>query len=301
MKKVTIIGMGMMGASLALALKRAGIAQSIGGVDTQPSVLETALQQRIIDSAATNIRQGVQDAEAVVFATPVCTVLELLPVLADLQYSGMVIDLGSTKQAICAVASNLPNIKFVGCHPMAGSEISGVRGADPALFGGAPVIITPTEDTDHALLTQVIELWEALGCRVTVMTPEEHDFSVALISHLPYVSAVVTMNAAAELAHDKPDVFALIAGGFRDTTRVSGGDPVMWRDICLTNRTYILKAITKLKFELDKVEQALAAQDSVQLQNIFQMAQQRRRTYILPAGKNQVKLASGGVCNPPDA
>lgn len=288
MRKVTIVGMGMMGASFALALKRAGIAESVAGVDMQSTVLETALQQGIIDSAATNIDLGVREADIVVIATPVCTVMKLLPALDELRYNGIIIDLGSTKQAICEVAENFPSLRFVGCHPMAGSEIPGINGAKATLFDDAPVIITPSDDAEPALLTQVIRLWQALGSRVTVMNPAEHDFSVALISHLPYLSAVITMNTAAELAQHNPEVFSLIAGGFRDTTRVSEGDPVMWRDICLTNRTHILTAITKLKAWLNNVEQALQSQDANLLQNIFQTSQNQRRTYI-PRKKSIIK------------
>ncbi len=112
------------------------------------------------------------------------------------------------------------------------------------------------------------------------MNPKEHDFSVAVISHLPYLASVITMNTAAELAQDDPGIFSLIAGGFRDTTRISEGDPVMWRDICITNRVNILTAIEQFKACLNDVEQALKVQDANLLQNIFQTSQQRRKTYI---------------------
>lgn len=280
MKKVTIVGMGMMGASFALALKGAGLAQFVVGVDMQPAVLETALQRGIIDSAAANIASGVGESDAVVLATPVCAVMKLLPVLDKLNYRGLIIDLGSTKQAICELAENLPDLQFVGCHPMAGSEMAGIDGVQRNLFVDAPVIITPAEHTKPALLDQAIDLWRNLGCRVTVMNPAEHDYTVALISHLPYLAAVVTMNTAAELARHHANIFTLIAGGFRDTTRVSEGDPVMWRDICLTNRTHILTAIAEFKVGLGNVEQALETGDADLLQDIFQTSQKQRRTYI---------------------
>lgn len=280
MSKFTVIGMGMMGGSFALALKRAGLAQSVTGVDLDPGVLNTALQQGIIDRAASKICEGIEEANTVVLATPVSVVMQLLCELARVGYSGLIIDLGSTKQAICETARQFPQLRFVGCHPMAGSEVAGIKGANAALFDGAPVIITPLDRENSALLDRVIELWEKLGCRITMMEPAEHDYSVAIVSHLPYLAAVATMNAAAELAQEKPNIFTLIAGGFRDTTRVSEGDPVMWRDICLTNRTHILKAIEKLRQVLDDLEHALTAQDGSRLQNIFQLSQTRRRTYI---------------------
>lgn len=280
MNKVTVIGMGMMGASFALALKRAGLVQSVTGVDIKPAVLDAAVQRDIIDHATTNIGSGIQGTDAVVLATPVSVVVKLLPVLAELEFEGIVIDLGSTKQVICETARDLPCLKFVGCHPMAGSEIAGLDGANAALFDNAPVIITPPAGVDEKLVDRVIGLWHQLGCRVTLMDPVEHDFSVAIISHLPYLTAVATMNAAAELAQEKPDIFKLIAGGFRDTTRVSAGDPIMWRDICLTNRVHILQAITQLRRTLDEMEQALTARDGNRLQAIFQSSQNRRKTYI---------------------
>lgn len=285
MEKVTIIGMGMMGASFALALKRAGLAQSVCGVARRSAALEEALQKGIIDCGTTNIGVGVRDAEMVVIATPVCAVMNLLSMLSELKYTGVIIDLGSTKQAICEIAETFPQLRFVGCHPMAGSEIPGLIGANAALFDGAPVIITPADNVDPALLERVTGLWEALGCRITFMNPEEHDFSVAVISHLPYLASVITMNTAAELAQDDPGIFSLIAGGFRDTTRISAGDPVMWRDICLTNRGHILTALAKLKSWLNDVEQAVESEDSDRLYNIFQTSQKQRRTYIPKNGK----------------
>ena len=280
MKRVTVIGMGMMGASFALALKRAGLVQSVTGVDIQPAVLDAAVQRDIIDNATTKVGSGIQGTDVVVLATPVSAVTKLLPVLAELEFAGIIIDLGSTKQVICETARDFPCLKFIGCHPMAGSEIAGLEGANAALFDDAPVIITPPAGADEKLVDRVIGLWRQLGCRVTLMDPAEHDFSVAIISHLPYLAAVATMNAAAELAQEKLDIFKLIAGGFRDTTRVSEGDPIMWRDICLTNRVHILQAITQLRRRLDEMEQALTARDGNRLQAIFQSSQNRRRTYI---------------------
>lgn len=280
MNKVTVIGMGMMGASFALALKRAGLGQTVTGIDIQPAVLDAAVQRGIIDNATIHIDSGIREADIVVLATPVSAVVKLLSVLADLEFAGLIIDLGSTKQTICEAARNLPGLKFIGCHPMAGSEMAGLGGAKADLFDNAPVIITPPPGADEKLVDRVIGVWRRLGCRVTLMDPGEHDFSVAIISHLPYLTAVATMHAAAELAREKPDIFTLIAGGFRDTTRVSEGDPVMWRDICLTNHVHILRAIAQLRRTLDEMEQALAARDGNRLQAIFQSAQNRRKTYI---------------------
>lgn len=279
-EKATVVGMGMMGASFALALKKAGLVHSVCGVDVQSACLDTALQRGIIDRGSRSLATGIEAAELVVLATPVCAVMQLLPELAALHYSGMVIDLGSTKQKICEIAGGFPDLPFVGCHPMAGCEIAGIDGANGALFNGAPVIITPNTATDRQLLCRVRKLWEGLESRITIMDAEEHDFAVAIISHLPYLAAVMTMNTAAELAQHNPDIFRLIAGGFRDTTRVSEGDPVMWRDICLTNRTHILTVIAKYRTLLDNLEHTLETADACQLQEIFLTSQRHRRKYI---------------------
>jgi prephenate dehydrogenase len=283
MKRATIIGLGMMGASFALALKKFDVVRQVNGVDIQPEVVVAAKERGIVIEATTNLAEGVALADLVVLATPVCTVMKLLHSLAEIKYPGIIIDLGSTKHDICETARRFPNLNFIGCHPMAGSEVIGLKGANANLFVGAKVIITPIDTTDSQSLETVQQLWRQLNSHIVLMDTLEHDQSVAVISHLPYTAAVATMQAAFQLGQNKQDVFSLAAGGFRDTTRVSEGDPQMWRDILFTNRSAILQGISALEAELSHVRELLLQEDCEGLNTYLTQVRRNRIRHVRAA------------------
>lgn len=283
--QVTIVGLGMMGASLALALKKGQLAEKIVGVDVDAAVVQKACAQGITDVATLCLAEGIKDADLVVLSTPVGKIVELIKALADLNYQGFVTDLGSTKKAVCDEAEKYAKLNFVGSHPMAGSEMAGIPGAKDCLFENAPVIITATPRTPVEAVEFVTLLWKQLKARLLFMEPEDHDFSVSIISHLPHVVSITTMNTACSLAGEKEEVFSIMAGGFRDTTRIAGADPYMWRDIFLTNRIAVLQGISEFRAQLDQLEQAIFNMDSPQLTEILTQAQSRRRR-LVPAKGN---------------
>jgi len=281
-KQVTIVGLGMMGASFALALRRAQLVERIVGVDVHAMVVKEACAKSITDFATSSLAEGIKNADLVVLATPVVKIMELLKALAKLKYTGFATDLGSTKKAVCDEAQRYAELKFVGSHPMAGSEMAGIPGANVRLFENAPVIMTPLRHTSVEAIEVVTNLWKQLKARVIVMDPEEHDFSVAVISHIPHVVSITTMNTACILADNREDVFSIMAGGFRDTTRIAGADPQMWRDIFLTNRTAVLQGIAEFKKQLCELEAAINNEDGAQLTEILSQAQCSRKRLVPP-------------------
>jgi len=241
--KIAIIGVGLIGGSIGLAVKKRKLAKQVVGIFRRPSSLKKALKCRAIDRGTLDMAEGVSGADLVIIATPV----GLVPVMAKkamphMAKGAILTDVGSVKGFIEreVVGSVSHGIKFVGSHPMAGSEKSGVENAEADLFKGALTILTRTRRTDLAALRRVDSFWKALGSRVKVLSPEEHDARVALVSHLPHMVA----QSLCLILDDKSEPYA--AGGFKDTTRIAASDPVMWTDIAATNAPAIEKALDLL-------------------------------------------------------
>jgi len=260
-KSIAIIGVGLIGGSLGLALKKSNLVQNIIGIGRKEERLQQALKLGAVDSVVTDIYFGVKKADLVVLATPVNSILEIAnKMLPYLKMGTIVIDVGSTKKKIVrnlTPSLNLSEIYFVGTHPLAGSEESGIEAAKPDLFKGAICIITPIPQTNKEALSIVHSLWEGIGAKVVEMTPEIHDELIAYSSHLPHLIAV---SLADLIRMQDKKILPLLASGFKDTTRIASSHPVMWRDICLTNQEEILKSISEFKKILEKwqrlIEQA---------------------------------------------
>jgi len=235
---IAIIGPGLLGGSLGLALKTHGFKGRVIGVARKQATLETARDRGCIDEAVTDLTAAVTEADLVVLATPVQSACRLLQRMADaVNPAAVITDVGSTKQSICDTAARkLANgSRFVGSHPMAGAETSGPAAARADLYRGKPVIITPTDGTDAEAAAAVKSLWQTLGMRVHRMTPAEHDRAVAAISHLPHiVSAMLMLNAKRSGSLD------VASTGLADMTRLAGGDVEMWTEILADNRQAIL-------------------------------------------------------------
>jgi prephenate dehydrogenase len=243
---------------VAKAARADRLAGEIVAVGRRRESLEPALSDGVADRITTDIAAGVAGADLCILATPVATLVELLPAVWDAAADDVVItDVGSTKAAIVAAAESLAarrRIAFVGSHPMAGSEQSGYRVARPDLFRGATVVVTPTDRTPAPTVKRVVELWEALGARVTAMDPATHDRAVAAISHLPHLVADALVDAVVRL---DPSFFELAARGFKDTTRIAAADPRMWREIFQENRAALREALTVFRASLDHLERLL--------------------------------------------
>ena len=263
--KLAIVGVGLIGGSVALAARSRGLADRIIGVDRDAGCRARALSLAVIDEAAGEL-SAVAGCDVVVLCTPVDGIARQALLAASLCAAGTLLtDTGSTKgQIVRAVEEGLPaGVFFVGAHPLAGSEKHGPEHADPDLFQGRLTVVTPTAQTPLAALRRTIAFWEALGARVQVMDCDEHDRALALTSHLPHLAA----SALAGIL--PPEWYELTASGFRDTTRLAAANPALWAAICQQNRTALLAALGSFQGRLEEFRQALEHGDSERVRELL--------------------------------
>ncbi|MDA8233611.1 MAG: prephenate dehydrogenase [Clostridia bacterium] len=280
MHKIAIIGLGLIGGSMGMAMVGKGLVREVWGVDVDPITLETALQTMAVHKATTQLAEGVRGAEMVVLAVPVGLTEEVLKGIAPYLSEGCIVtDVGSTKTGVVELAEGiLPSgVHFVGGHPMAGSEVAGIKGADRYLFENAVYLLTPTDKTDRAAADRVQALMEAVGAKVFRYSPKEHDVMVAAVSHLPQLLAVALVKTVAGVQEKHRDTLLLAAGGFRDTTRIASSHPVMWRDIFLSNKDSVLEMVGKFRLVLDEFEEAITASNGADLMGQLEAARQIRQ------------------------
>lgn len=277
-QRVAIVGLGLIGGSLGLALRRADMAEQINGYDLGRGVCEQARKVGAIDQAYTSLADTVRGAELIVLATPVGAMYTLLQKMATLASPGAVItDVASTKSQVISWAEEfLPDsLAFVGGHPMAGKELSGVSAADASLFRNRIYCLTPTAKTAPAALHKVLAMIESIGARVRFLEPGEHDGQVAQVSHLPFIASTALMATAAENSN-WGDAALLASSGFRDTTRLAAGSPEMYRDICLTNHEAVVRALDDYLTILHAFREHIAERDP-HLNELFARAQEARQ------------------------
>ncbi|SHK48077.1 prephenate dehydrogenase [Desulforamulus aeronauticus] len=277
--KIVIAGVGLIGGSLGLALCKRNLANEVVGVEANKDNLDLAIRVGAVHSGAT-LAEALVGAELLILATPIGVALGVLEMaLPYLSKGTIVTDVGSVKGRLVERAeAMLPaGIHFVGGHPMAGLEVAGVAGAREDLFEGASYLLTPTERTDRVALTRLKQLIEGLGAKPMELAYQEHDQAVAIISHLPHLLAAALVNTVS--ADTKEQLLLdLAAGGFRDTTRIAASNPMMWRDILLTNRSQVLEAIEKFREQLNLIEQGMLRFDSELLVGSLTRAQNVRST-----------------------
>jgi len=286
-KHLVVIGTGLIGGSLALALKKAGAVERITGVGRSRDNLELAQQRGIVDDWTHDIAAAVTDADMVVIAVPMAAYESVFAAMADtLPATTIVTDAGSTKQsAVAAAQKKLPaGCRFVAGHPIAGTEQSGAAAAFAALFENHLCILTPQNNTDPEALQTVRAMWETAGSRVLCMAPSEHDDFLAAVSHLPHLAAFALVNAVRKQGNDEHEPFEFAAGGFRDFTRIASSSPQMWRDIALCNRQAVMRQINALQDELTTMKLALQAGDGEQLLADFRSAKTARDAWLAKHG-----------------
>jgi len=277
--KITIIGVGLIGGSIGLGIKRRGLAEEVTGVFRRKSTLRKALARKAVDRGAMSIADGVKDADMIILATPVCLIPRFIYDVIKYAKRGTIItDVGSAKEWIVdRVESRMsasPAVFFVGSHPMAGSEHAGVEFAKADLLEGSPCIVTRTKAVDKKALAKVISFWKSLGAKVKVMTPREHDRSVAMISHLPHLVAFSLAGSVPA----KDLIYA--AEGFKDTTRVASSDPKLWSDIFLSNSAELLKAARIFEKYYKKIIVALSKNDCVAVSRLLKAAKSKRDKFV---------------------
>ena len=294
--RVAVVGLGLMGGSLALALRGANACREIVGVDTDPAALDLARAQAVIDHASDF--DSALDCDLLILATPVGAILSQLNHLmraprhtqyrerpsgrerplgreASLWDATRILDLGSTKSQIVAAMENLPaRFDPLGGHPMCGKEVSGLAHAEPDLFQGKTFVLTPLMRTSPAALALADELIAAIGARPLVLSPERHDSLAAMTSHLPYLAAVALVQAALSLNDEQ--LWSLAASGFRDTSRLAASDLTMMIDILLTNRPAILDSLSRYRAGLDALIAAVDSADPDALRAVLAPAQAQR-------------------------
>jgi prephenate dehydrogenase len=283
---VAVVGLGLMGGSLAAALRGGGDDRQcarVVGVVRQTASGAAAERAGIVDSATTNLAAGVAAADIVVLALPVRAILDTLSRLGPLLKPGaLVLDLGSSKAQICAALGTLPShVTAVGGHPMCGKDRGGLDHADPALYQGAPFVLVPTTRTTPAALAQAEALARAIGARPRIVDAARHDAATAAISHVPYLLAVAGVMAAAEQAATDGLAWELAAGGFRDTTRVAASEVPVMRDTLLTNRAAVGAHLARVQQALATVQELVERGDEAGLTTYLERAQHIRRSLFV--------------------
>jgi prephenate dehydrogenase len=283
-KKLVVIGTGLIGGSFALALKRARAVKRVVGVGRTRSNLAAALRLKVIDEASQDAAHAVADADLVMLAMPVGQMPAVMSSIAPhLQATAVVTDAGSTKRDVIACARRfLPAhlSRFVPGHPIAGTEKSGAGAAFPELYRDRNVILTPLRETGASATRLVRRAWEACGARVLTLDAAEHDAILAGVSHLPHIVAYALVNALARRPN-APRLFGLSAGGLRDTVRIAGSSPEMWADICVANRDALLAALEEYENELETMRAAIDGADVTELRRLFARARDAREKWLV--------------------
>lgn len=288
-ERVCVIGIGLIGGSFAASCRGLSSAPHVFGIDSDPETVRLALELGIVDEAASGDSVQAQQwltpggSDLVVIATPASRAAEWLERLGASGYDGVVTDVASTKAGVVAAArKHLPDAtRFVGGHPMAGSERSGVSAARVGLFDGAYWLLTPAADTDPEAYRGVHALVSALGARVVSVDPKRHDEAVAVVSHVPHVAAAALCEVAGAHAAEGGEILRLAAGGFKDTTRIAAGSPELWTGICVDNAEALSAALRELRLSLGEFEAMVRGRDVDSIRNWLTGAADIRRS--LPA------------------
>jgi len=281
-RKITIVGVGLLGGSIGLAARKRGLAGEVAGYVRRAASVSDCEKFAVADYATTDLLAAVSKADLVILCTPLAQMRSLVKqLLPGLKRGAIVTDVGSVKASVVREVETLiqkTGAHFIASHPMAGGEKIGMSAARNDLFENAVCVVTPTRNSNSAALKKVEQFWKSLGGRVLRLTPEIHDQLVSRSSHLPHISAAVLTNLVLNPSAPKEQA-KLCANGFRDTTRIASGSPEMWRDIAVANRVNLIRAIDLFVNELRKVQAALKNSDADALTEFFQQAKQRRDSW----------------------
>jgi prephenate dehydrogenase len=277
--RIVIVGLGLMGGSLGLALKKYGVCREVVGLVRRDEAIREAETLGVVDSATTQPSVALPEADIVVFGTPIRTIVRQLADLAGYyKPEAIITDMGSTKQEIVQAMATLPaGIQPLGSHPMCGKEKAGMAAAEATLFQEATWVLTPLERTTPEAIQVVQDMAQAIGAKVQTLAARRHDKLVATISHLPYTLAATLTLTAKDVAEDDPTVWEVAASGFRDTSRVAASDETMMLDILLTNQQEVGHRLAEARAQLDRFATALAAGDEEALRMLMKSAAEQRR------------------------
>ncbi len=292
--RVTLIGIGLIGSSLARVIRRDNLAGHISVCARSYRTLDTVKALELADSMTTDIRQAVEDADLVMLCTPLGAYAGIAQAMAPgLKADAIVSDVGSVKQSVInEVGPHLPaGVHLVPGHPIAGTEHSGPEAGFAELFEGRFCVLTPPPEADPTAIEQVAALWRRAGMTVEIMPATHHDLVLAITSHLPHLIAYTIVGTATDLEeHVKGEVIKFSAGGFRDFTRIAASDPVMWRDVFLTNREAILEVLGRFTEDLTALQRAIRWGEGDTLETLFRRTREIRRG-IIQAGQDAPETA----------
>ena len=279
--KITIIGVGLIGGSLAKAIKENNLAKVVFGYGRDLNRLEKAKKANVIDQFSTNLKDAINDSDIVIIATPVGSFKEILIEIKPFLTSKIVIsDVGSTKTNIASIVSQTLgdySNYFIPAHPIAGKEKSGFEASESNLFNNRKVIITPLETSSPDSINLIQKMWEGTGGDVDFMSPESHDELLGMTSHLPHMLAFSLVNY---LISKNPSASIYAAGGFKDFSRIASGDAVMWRDICIQNKDQIISHIKGYQKTLNSLVDAIENENSDELDLLFTSAKKTRDSWV---------------------
>jgi prephenate dehydrogenase len=279
--KITIIGVGLIGGSLAKAIKENNLAKVVFGFGRDLNRLEKAQKANVIDQFSTNLKEAINDSDIVVIATPVGSFKEILSEIKPFLTGKIIItDVGSTKTNIASIVSQTLGEYsncFIPAHPIAGKEKSGFEASESNLFKNKKVIITPLETNSSNSISLIQKMWQDIGADVDFMSPESHDELLGMTSHLPHMLAFSLVNY---LISKNPSASIYAAGGFKDFSRIASGDNVMWRDICIQNKGQIINHIKGYQKTLDSLVDAIENENSDELDLLFTTAKKTRDSWV---------------------
>ncbi len=283
LKKIVICGVGLIGGSFALALKKSGYQGQILGLERSPDVLERAHTLGIVDEAGLSLEETLRDADLVLLSVPVAQTGNVLKMILPYWHDGLIVsDTGSTKTDVVSLAREVLGEKiarFIPAHPIAGREMNGPEAAVDDLFVGKKTVIAALPENDRTDVEKIADLWERCGAIIHHLTPENHDTVFATVSHMPHLLAYGLVDYVAN--HPKSDLFfQYAASGFRDFTRIAGSSPEMWRDITLANRSQLLIELDAYLKEIELIRDLVDKADGKGLENIYANAQQARMNWL---------------------
>jgi len=279
--KVALIGTGLIGGSIGLALREKDMVEIITCYDRNPEAGAEAVAISAADRVVKSAVEAVKDADLIILAVPVLSTLDILKeILPKVKNGALITDVGSTKGSIMAAVEKLlpQSVSYIGGHPMAGSEESGIRGADPALLENAIYVLTPGPDTPENVIKKLTNLIEETGAQPLILDPLSHDRMVAMVSHLPHISAAALVQSVAGADGDIELIRTLAAGGFRDSTRIALGNPEVWRDICISNRWALLSALKVFKKNIESIENHLKEQNAPAVEEFLTQSRDYRNS-----------------------
>ncbi|GJL84589.1 MAG: cyclohexadienyl dehydrogenase [Micavibrio sp.] len=283
-KKVTIIGLGLIGSSMARGIKEKELAEQLVAADRDQNVCDKVMELGVVDEATANLAEGIKDSDLIILAVPVGAIEDVGKEIGPfLKPDAIVTDTGSVKQAVVdALQPFLPeSVHLVPGHPIAGTEFSGPESGFAELFHGRWAILTPLPETSIKAVEKITALWQALGSNIEIMDPKHHDLVLGITSHLPHLIAYTIVGTATELEDDvKSEVLKFSASGFRDFTRIAASDPTMWRDVFLYNRVAVLDVLQRFTEDLTALQKAIRRGDGDYLYKTFSETRDIRKQII---------------------